>query len=820
MAKITKERTGEYLKLALVVIAEKGGECPTAELMRLMRKRIKPTEYENSLNNSGQYRWVTNFRFYSISMVKAGWVQKTGGKWILTENGKKQLDLSPLDILENSGKAYDEWNANRAETETPGDIVDDTEDEPEILMEVKPGDITFQNLLAGISTCRIQIPPFQRSFVWSPSDIRYLLDSIYRGYPIGSFIFWKTTRKLPRTRTIGNINLDNVDINPGTEISYVLDGQQRITSLFAAVKGSTIDGENFQFLFDIKRKKFVVRKGESEEEAKTDDHQELLIPISALFLGLAAYSTVSRRYPEEFQSVLVTLYERFVSYRFSVIDVIDKNSITDEEQSEGVKQVVRMFSRINETGKKLTVVAKMVARCWGEGFDLRESLDDFYNQHPALEPIREETILQAASVILNYRKCRSRDILERTNIQKLESEWDSIMQAILLAVEFIRNKLHIENFNHMPFDAILVPLAHIFYIKKELNNTQVTAIEQWFWRAALSNRYDATVESKIEEDCKSFDQLLEKGVLPASYLIDWESLKSRLIAQRYNLRNAFVKTVLALYANAEPKNLTDGRSVSLVGAFSGHYKHNLHHIFPQAYLRRSEVANRDVFDSIVNIMLIPSITNGGISDKTPSEYFKELAHANTDLSEVLAHHFIPKFEESGLLENDFLGFLNYRADKLVQAFLIRTGVSSSHEAHFESNPTRPIDIVEKRIRSFVHERLQSDTPGSYWEEYIPSDIQEAVDKKIKEDLKRHPYKLEDYLEDDARITFLDVMDYAKIILSNWSLFSDKFGSKSELEQHFRALKNYRNPVKHGRELNPIDQKSGEAAILWFERSLQ
>jgi hypothetical protein len=820
MAKITNNRIGEYLSMALNILSEKGGECPTKELIKNMEERLSLTEYEKSLNNSGQFRWITTFRFYSISLTKADWIKKTGGKWILTNEGKKHIKLPPQEIFDLSGKAYDKWNSEKKDEDINVDYSEEVEEEPEVLMEVKPGDITFQNLLSGISTCRIQIPPFQRSFVWSPSDIRFLLDSIYRGYPIGSFIFWKTIRKLPHTRTIGSLELDHKDINPGTEISYVLDGQQRITSLFAAIKGSTIDGENYRFLFDVRGKKFVVRKSNGEENSDENDYENLLVPLSTLFLGLASYNIVAQRYPEEYQPVLVTLYERLSSYRFSVIDVIDKNPTSEEEQSEGVKQVVRMFSRINETGKKLTVVAKMVARCWGEGFDLREALDDFYKKHPLLEPIREETILQAVSVILNYRKCRSRDILERTNIRKLESDWDSLTQSLLLAVEFTQSKLHIKSFNYLPFDGLLVPLAYIFNKKKELSHTEITALEQWFWRASLSNRYDATVESKIEEDCSAFDELLEGKNPEFSYLIDWASLKSRLIEQRYNLRNAFVKTVLSLYAHAEPKNLTDGRSVSLDGAFTGYYKHNLHHIFPQAYLRRSEPTNKEVFDSIVNIMLIPAITNIGILDMPPSDYFKDFQKTNSELSEILVHHLIPNVQESGIPENDFLKFLDYRAEKLVQAFRVLTGVGSASEAHFDSNPTKPIDIIEGRIRSFVHEKLQEDAGGSYWEEYIPSDIQNVVNQKIQDDLRRHPYKLEEYMRDDVRITFLDVMDYSKIILSNWEVFGKYFISKGEAEQHFRAFKNYRNSIKHNRDLNEVDKRNGEAAVLWLENVLK
>lgn len=678
MRKMSNVRMGEYLKESLNIISEKGGECLAKELIEELRKRLEPNEYEKSLNDSGQFRWVTNFRFYSINLVKAGWIQKTGGKWILTADGEKHKALSPMEIFDISSKAYDKWNSERLERKEEdinagGD--EDAEDEPEILMEVKPDDITFQNLLTGISTCRIQIPPFQRSFVWCPKDIRFLLDSIYRGYPIGSFIFWKTTRRLPRTRTIGGIDLDDSNINPGTEIAYVLDGQQRITSLFAAVKGKTIDEEHFRFLFDVRTKKFVVSRDDGAKGKDTADQEGFLVPISALFDGLAAYNTIAQQYPEEYRSVLVTLYERFASYRFSVIDVVDGVVISEEGQSEGIKQVVRMFSRINDTGKKLTVVAKMVARCWGEGFELREALNELYEHNPVLESIREETVLQAASVILNYRNCRSRDILDRTNIRKLETEWDAIVRSLLLAVEFIKSKLHIQKLSYFPFEGLLVPLAYVFHKKSVLSHAEVLSLEQWFWRASLSNRYDSTVEARMEEDCLAFDQLLEGQAPDFSFLIDWETLKSRLIAQPYNLRSAFVKTVLALYAHAEPKNLTDGRSVSLEGAFTGYYKHNLHHIFPQAYLRRTQPEHKEMIDSVVNIMLIPAITNIDILDAPPSVYFADFQKTNTELSEVLKHHYIPDLGESGILEDDFLKFLDYRAEKLVQEFRKLTGVS-------------------------------------------------------------------------------------------------------------------------------------------------
>lgn len=819
MAKISNERTGEYLKTSLVVLKEKGGEYPSADLIDEMARHLNLSSYELSINNSGRWRWVTQFRFYSIGLVKAGWITKNGRTWNLTNDAPDFQLLAPIEIFDLSVNAYDKWNSNRSGNKTAIEEDIEENDEPEILMKVKPDDITFQEIINEVSLCKIQIPPFQRSFVWQPKEIRFLLDSIYRGYPIGSFIFWKTNRKLPRTRRIGNLEIER-HISEGAEISYVIDGQQRITSLYAAVKGSAIDDEHFRFLFDLRGKKFIVSKTDDQDEAVlgSKDLENLQISIRTVFTeSRASYNKIIRSYPEEHQSVLDNLYDRFVGYRFSVIQVIDQPADDEEGQSEGVRQVVRMFSRINETGRKLSVVAKMVARCWGEGFDLRESLDNFFEKNSELSSIRDETLLQAASVILNYKKARSRDILEKTNIRKLEAEWEKITTSFLISIDFVKTKIKIKNLKYLPFDAILVPLTYLFYKSPSLNFKQSQFVEKWFWRVSLSNRYDSTVETRIEEDCNIFEALLSGTEPSIDYLIDWASLKSRTIAQRYNLRNAFVKTILCLLSYAEPKNITDGMNVSLDNVFSGYYKHNMHHIFPSAYLQNNEPEKAEFFNSITNIMFIPAITNTEINKKAPSEYFTPLIKSNRELKDILKHHYIPDIGKSGLLEDHFTDLLDYRAEQMVQAFRSRAGLTAGTEKYFISEPEKLIDILENQIRTFIHEKLSDQTETSYWEDFIPVDIQQAVDSKIKNDLKRHPYNLEEYMRDEIRINYLDIMDYSKIIVTNWLIFKSYFLSKGEVEQRFRALKNYRNPIKHGRELTEIDRLNGQAAVLWIEK---
>ena len=100
MAKITKTRTGEYLKESLRILKEKGGECPSGELIKEMANRFTLSDYEKSLNKTGKYRWITQFRFYSIGLVKAGLIKKERGLWILSKKNYDFESKSPKEILD------------------------------------------------------------------------------------------------------------------------------------------------------------------------------------------------------------------------------------------------------------------------------------------------------------------------------------------------------------------------------------------------------------------------------------------------------------------------------------------------------------------------------------------------------------------------------------------------------------------------------------------------------------------------------------------------------------------------------------------------
>lgn len=108
----------------------------------------------------------------------------------------------------------------------------------EVMLQPQNQNKKYEHLFSDIDQGYLKIPKFQRDFVWSQAQTARLIDSIIKGFPIGTFIFWKTREELRHVRNLGNIDLPETP--KGDAVSYVLDGQQRITSLYALRKGLKI----------------------------------------------------------------------------------------------------------------------------------------------------------------------------------------------------------------------------------------------------------------------------------------------------------------------------------------------------------------------------------------------------------------------------------------------------------------------------------------------------------------------------------------------------------------------------------------------------
>ena len=183
-----------------------------------------------------------------------------------------------------------------------------------------PSHSRYTNLLSDIEKGEIKIPQFQRDFVWSVQKSAALLDSVIKGYPIGTFIFWSTKDRLRSVRDLGSIRLP--DPREGQVVSFVLDGQQRLTSLFATLKGLKV--KRASGIEDDFSNIYVDLTAKADEQIviteSTDRSPSEYIRLTDLLYGGLSKLTA---YPNEFHPKLEEYKERIQSYDFSTILVRD-----------------------------------------------------------------------------------------------------------------------------------------------------------------------------------------------------------------------------------------------------------------------------------------------------------------------------------------------------------------------------------------------------------------------------------------------------------------------------------------------------------------
>jgi len=235
-----------------------------------------------------------------------------------------------------------------------------------------PNSKGYEELLAEVRSGRIKIPQFQREFVWERERSAKLLDSILKGYPIGTFILWKTKERLRAVRDIGGIKLPEPP--EGDYTFQVLDGQQRLTSLFASLEGAKVArGRDPK---DKSAKDRVDDFGLITVDLSVDpDGDERVVYASpeelpaghrhCTFkeLRTAEAFELNERYDNDNALLkrFAGLKKRLTTYRFSTIEIADVP----------LDVATEVFTRLNVGGRELTVFEIMVAKTMGRSGELR-----------------------------------------------------------------------------------------------------------------------------------------------------------------------------------------------------------------------------------------------------------------------------------------------------------------------------------------------------------------------------------------------------------------------------------------------------------------
>ena len=516
----------------------------------------------------------------------------------------------------------------------------------------EPQALGFSAVLNDIERGHIKVPQFQRDFVWTKEKSAKLLDSILKEYPIGTFILWKTKEQLRVVRNLGSFALPETP--EGDFVEYVLDGQQRLTSLVASVRGLTIRREDREDDFS---QIFVDLSAKDGAEVVLTDvtgrARNSLITIKDLVSGGI---TTFAAYPTEYHKRLKEYQKRLLSYSFSVVLV----------REAPLEVVTEIFTRINVTGQPLSVFEIMVAKTFDakKNFDLMERFEQLAERLREVnyDTISPAVILQAAAAVM-CQKCATKDILQLDKNQFIE-QWPHIVEALYAAVDYFRNLYRIPVSRLLPYASLLVPFSYFFYKHPDRpTDAKRQYLEDLFWRTALAGRYSHSLETRLGQDIERVNQILKGEPSTFDYAVD---VRPNFILENgwFNAGRSFVKAILCLLAYQEPKSFVDNSIVRISNDWLKRANSkNYHHFFPRAFLERAGVDQVRI-NNIVNITVVDDFLNKReIRANTPSVYMSRSRERNVTLNTAMATHLIEP-DSDGVWTDDYDTFLNQRAQRL------------------------------------------------------------------------------------------------------------------------------------------------------------
>lgn len=521
----------------------------------------------------------------------------------------------------------------------------------------------YEHLFTDIDTGRIKVPMFQRDFVWTNEQTARLIDSIIKGFPIGSFIFWQTRDGLRHIKNIGNVTLP--DVPKGEPALYVLDGQQRITSLYAVKKGARVNREGEEI--DYKRIFIDLScEPDADDPVVFADTAPQGPFISAFDLLNATAAQLAQRFAStELLNRVDTYQKRLTTYDFSTIMIRDYP----------IEIACEVFTRINTGGTALTLFEIMVAKTYDESkkFDLLREYERLLDSTGAekdledvgFDTISDTTMLQCIAAHLN-KQVRAKDILKLERSAVIEC-WPTVKDAIFAAVDYLRTELGVPVSRLLPYDALLVPFSY-FFVRKQ--GQQPSAFEnamlkQYFWWAALSNRFSSAAETKIAQDVLRMDEILA-GRIPSYTGEELRLTIDDLRWHGFRSNEAFCKAILCLYAHYQPRRFNTDAPVTIDNRWLRlATSKNYHHFFPKAYLAKQGV-DEDHANSVLNITLVDDYLNKReIGAKPPSSYMAQFKNRNAKVAQTMETHLIGDLDAFGVWTDDYMAFIEKRGERVL-----------------------------------------------------------------------------------------------------------------------------------------------------------
>ncbi len=571
--------------------------------------------------------------------------------------------------------------------------------------------VSLNQLLNNADNGNIQLPDFQRGWVWDDDRIKGLIASISRGFPVGAIMMLQAGGEIRfKSRTIEGVN-DDVQ-NAANE--YLLDGQQRLTSLYQALlnecpvitrnnRGQRIERwyyidmraamnpnvDREDAVISVPANRIETRNfgrdvvlDLSSQEFEFAQHmmptERLLDSMNWLFGYNDYWQARDGQHPEgdliAFRSGFNnTVISAFTSYQLPVI------TLTKETPKEAVCTV---FEKVNTGGVSLSMfelaTAIFAADAKEDDFSLREDWDRrrhrLRSAYGVLQGISGDQFLQVVALLATQEKrcrameedrpqrqlpaisCRRNDILSLA-LDEYRTWADKVERGFMDAANFLYRQF-VFTARDVPYVTQMVPLAAICVeLGNELQPANAQALlERWFWSGIFNESYGSAVETQYSRDLEQVTEWIRGGAVPAM-VNEANFIPERLLSLRTRNSAAYK----GLYALQMKSGAADWRTAQrlALSLTPGTWKQSnidIHHIFPKRWCEKDSEPPVPswIYNSVINKTPIDATTNRMIGGRAPSRYIPILENHVTSpeaLDAVLSSHWI----DPNLLRSDSFG---------------------------------------------------------------------------------------------------------------------------------------------------------------------
>ncbi len=575
----------------------------------------------------------------------------------------------------------------------------------------------LKDLLKEVHSGEMQLPDFQRSYVWNDEDVRSLLASVSKGYPIGALLMLEagsTVKFKPRL-------LEGVPAKFIKPSNLLLDGQQRITSLYQTTFSNdpvrTIDDKKKE----IERYYYIDMRAAVGEGASADE-ADILDAIVAVWPDKMIRTNFGRdivkdlsKMEGEFEHHLFPFNRVFDSkdwfygwkdywkekgqdhykleraFDTKVLEHLQRYKIPiirlDKENSR--EAICLVFEKVNVGGKKLDAFELVTAIYASDEFDLREDwggkssgrfarIVGTTNRRDVLGKLANTEFLQACSLVYTRAKREQKKIEQpQGEMPQISCKRDALLalpleayRAYAHAVEsgfveagaFLNEQKIIWN-RDVPYPPLIVALASVFAIIGSAGLTAAAKqkLEHWFWSVTFGELYGSSTESRLARDVPELVDWVAASGKPPRSMEEALFQKGRLNSLR-SRQSAAYKGLHAILMKMGCRDFISGKPTDIMTFFNN--KIDIHHIFPRKWCSQHGIPVR-VFNSIVNKTALSKRSNIVIGGHAPSIYLKRIQErhgiAASDLDDILRSHLI---EPIHLRNDDFTGFFEDRMNKL------------------------------------------------------------------------------------------------------------------------------------------------------------